>query len=135
MTLRDCASQKPRCFGRTTSHGSRCRAASGIAGCVIVWSSKSRASVSIRTWILLILLVATWGPGTQNAAADSVASGARRHIEDLVPTATIHVAKTADWVAITEDAVWVGSTGPNAVSQIDPRTNTLVATVHVPGEP
>lgn len=92
-------------------------------------------ALSMRTWILPILLVATWGLGTQNATADSVVSGSRRHIEDLVPTATIHIAKTADWVAVSEDAVWVGSTGPNAVSQIDPRTNTLVATVHVPGEP
>jgi hypothetical protein len=102
---------------------------------IVFFLSKPRASVNIRTWSLLILLVATLGRGTQNAAADSVASGARRHIEELVPTATLHVGKTADWVAITDDAVWVGSTGPNAVSQIDPRTNTLVATVHVPGEP
>src|SRR5438128_2003709 len=103
--------------------------------CYRVFLIESRASVSIRTWSLSILLVATSGLGMQNAAADSVAGDTHRRIEDLVPTATIHVGKTADWVAITEDAVWVGSTGPNAVSQIDPRTNTLVATVHVPGEP
>jgi streptogramin lyase len=91
--------------------------------------------VSIRSWTLLILVVATGGLSTISAAADAVAGGARRPIEELVPIATIHIAKTADWVAITEDSVWVGSTGPNAVNQIDPRTNTLVATVHVPGEP
>lgn len=69
------------------------------------------------------------------AGADESLGVSRRPIEELTPTATIHVGKTADWVAITEDAVWVGSTGPNAVSQIDPRTNTLVATVRVPGNP
>jgi virginiamycin B lyase len=58
-----------------------------------------------------------------------------RPIEELTPAATIHVGKTADWVAISEDAVWVGSTGPNAVSQIDPHTNTLVSSVPVPGNP
>jgi DNA-binding beta-propeller fold protein YncE len=91
--------------------------------------------VSIRICSLLVLLAATFGPETQDAAAESAGGGAPRPIEELVPRATIRVGKTADWVAITEDAVWVGSTGPNAVSRIDPRTNTLVATVPVPGEP
>jgi virginiamycin B lyase len=58
-----------------------------------------------------------------------------RSIGELTPAATIHLAKTADWVAITEDAVWVGSTGPNAVHRIDPKTNRLVASVTLPGEP
>jgi streptogramin lyase len=69
------------------------------------------------------------------ALAGDIESDTRRPIEELTPTATIHVGKTADWVAISEDAVWVGSTGPNAVSQIDPHTNTLVSTVLVPGNP
>jgi len=49
--------------------------------------------------------------------------------------ATLPVGKTADWVAITADAVWVGSTGPYAVHRIDPMTNKLVASVTLPGEP
>jgi len=69
------------------------------------------------------------------AVAGEVASSAARSITELTPTATIQVGKTADWVAISDEAVWVGSTGPNAVSEIDPRTNTLVATVRVPGNP
>jgi virginiamycin B lyase len=69
------------------------------------------------------------------AVASDSASDTRRPIEELTPTATIHIGKTADWVAISENAVWVGSTGPNAVSQIDPHTNTLVSTVPVPGNP
>lgn len=64
-----------------------------------------------------------------------IAHAARRPIEELQPTATIHVGKTADWVAISDDAIWVGSTGPDAVSQIDPHTNALVATVRLPGNP
>ena len=58
-----------------------------------------------------------------------------RSISELAPIATIHVGKTADWVAIAADAVWVGSTGPFAVHRIDPKTNRLVATVNLPGEP
>jgi virginiamycin B lyase len=56
-------------------------------------------------------------------------------ITTLQPVATVKIGKTADWVAVTPDAVWVGSTGPNAVHHIDPRTNTEAATVVLPGEP
>jgi virginiamycin B lyase len=52
-----------------------------------------------------------------------------------MPAATIHVGKTADWVAITADAVWVGGTGPDSVHRIDPKTNRRVASVALPGEP
>src|SRR5580693_1711868 len=66
--------------------------------------------------------------------ADGIISP-RRSIAELTPEATIHVGKTADWVAITADAVWVGSTGPFAVHRIDPQTNQVVASVALPGEP
>jgi virginiamycin B lyase len=69
------------------------------------------------------------------AMADGAALPPSRAIGELTPTAIIHLAKTADWVAISDDAVWVGSTGPNAVHRIDPKTNRLVASVTVPGEP
>jgi virginiamycin B lyase len=59
----------------------------------------------------------------------------RRDVRELTPTATLHLAKTADWVAVTPDAVWVGSTGPYAVHRIDPKTNRRVATVTLRGEP
>jgi streptogramin lyase len=56
-------------------------------------------------------------------------------IATLQPVATVKIGKTADWVAVTPDAVWVGSTTPNAVHHIDPLTNTEAATVAVPGKP
>jgi len=59
----------------------------------------------------------------------------QRPIDELKPIATIHIGKTADWVAITPDAVWVGSTGPDAVHRIDPKSNARVATVALSGEP
>ena len=59
----------------------------------------------------------------------------QRPFAGLKPFATIQVGKTADWVAITADAVWVGSTAPNAVHRIDPTTNREVARVTVPGKP
>ena len=60
---------------------------------------------------------------------------AQRSMTSLTPQAVIALGKTADWVAITPDAVWVGSTGPNAVHRIDPRTNARVATIALDGEP
>ena len=64
-----------------------------------------------------------------------VVSPPPRSISELTPAATVHVGKTADWVAITPGAVWVGSTGPHAVHRIDPMTNKVVASVALPGEP
>jgi virginiamycin B lyase len=60
---------------------------------------------------------------------------AQRSIAELTPLATVSLGKTADWVAVTKDAVWVGSTGPFAVHRIDPATNKLIASVNLPGEP
>jgi virginiamycin B lyase len=59
---------------------------------------------------------------------------APRSIAELTPLATFNLGKTADWVAITADAVWVASTGPFAVNRIDPKTNTRIASVELPGE-
>jgi streptogramin lyase len=59
----------------------------------------------------------------------------QRPIGGLKPTAVLALGKTADWVAISDDAVWVGSTGPNALHRIDPSTNREVASVALPGEP
>ena len=68
-------------------------------------------------------------------AAELALPTAPRSITELKPTVVIRLGKTADWVAITPDAVWAASTGPNAVHRIDPRTNKRVATVELAGEP
>jgi streptogramin lyase len=58
-----------------------------------------------------------------------------RSITELTPTATLALGKTADWVALSSDAVWVGSTGPFAVHRIDPKSNRILAEVALPGAP
>jgi streptogramin lyase len=68
-------------------------------------------------------------------SASLCSAAAARDIAELEVLATFHLGKTADWVAITADAVWVGSTGPFAVHRIDPAANRLVASVNLPGEP
>ncbi len=58
-----------------------------------------------------------------------------RPVSELKPIAVVKLGETADWVAISDDAVWVGSTGPFAVHRIDPKKNERVASVTLPGEP
>jgi len=52
----------------------------------------------------------------------------------LKPSAMIKVGGTADWVLISDNAVWVASTNPYAVRRIEPVRNRIVAAVRVPGE-
>lgn len=73
-------------------------------------------------------LRARGGGGTELALA-KVPIGALR------PDMVLHLGKTADWVLPTDNAVWIGSTGPFALHRIDPRTNREIARVALPGEP
>lgn len=52
----------------------------------------------------------------------------------LKPTATFTIGGTADWVLVTDDAVWVAGTKPFSVQRIDPATNRVVAKVSISGE-
>jgi len=83
--------------------------------------------------VLTMTLIASGGALAASPVVAPVI--APRSIREIKSTLTLHLGKTADWVAIAADAVWVGSTGPYAVNKIDPSTNTRVATVRLPGEP
>ncbi len=52
----------------------------------------------------------------------------------LKPSATFKVGGTADWVQVTESAVWVAAAKPFSVQRIDPKHNKLVATIPLSGE-
>jgi len=92
-----------------------------------------QAQKSVRKFIPII---AAWLIVSQAClAADLAAATAPRPIGELRQSAVIHLGKTADWVTIVADGVWIGSTGPDAVHKIDSRTNTRVATVRLHGEP
>jgi virginiamycin B lyase len=49
--------------------------------------------------------------------------GVQHAIEELPPTATFVVKGHPDWLAVTEDAVWVASSNVNHVVRLDPATN------------
>jgi streptogramin lyase len=53
----------------------------------------------------------------------------------LKPEATFKIGENADWVEITDDAVWVASSKPASVHRIDPKNNQEVAVIPVPGDP
>ena len=65
----------------------------------------------------------------------AVAHAGARDIGELRPLAVIKVGATADWVAPADDAVWVGSTGPDAVQRVDPAENRITDRIGLPGEP
>jgi virginiamycin B lyase len=89
--------------------------------------------------ILLVVLTAGHIAIPQTSASErNVPKPGVRDVQvpfaSLKPSATIKIGRTADWVLITEDAVWVASTKPYVVQRIDPASNRIVATVRVSGE-
>src|SRR5712692_7594289 len=89
--------------------------------------------------LLLLLLAATCCVVAQNSSTEwNVSKPGVREVQvpfaSVKPSATIKVGRTADWVLVTNDAVWVASTKPYAVHRIDPTSNRIVATVRLSGE-
>jgi DNA-binding beta-propeller fold protein YncE len=91
----------------------------------------SLRKLGVLTGVLAVLGLA----GAAAAAPPSGLAAVQRPMTDLKPTAVLKLGKTADWVVIAGDAVWVGSTGPNAVHRIDPKTNRVAARTPLPGDP
>jgi YVTN family beta-propeller protein len=82
--------------------------------------------------VSLSLVASALCGGASAAAPEGPASDLL--MSDLKVTATIPIAKRTDWIRITPTSVWVGSKGPFAVNEIDPKTNHVV-TVALPGDP
>lgn len=85
--------------------------------------------------ILLFMLVTN---GTIAAQSAKIPKPGVRSVQapfaSLKPSATIRIGGTADWVLVTNDAVWVAGSKPYSVQRIDPITNRIVAKVVLPGE-
>ena len=91
----------------------------------------------MKTILLTVVLAACGAVAAQTPDSNVTKPGikeAQVSFASLARSATFKVGRTADWVLITDDAVWVASTKPNAVQRIDPVTNKVVAKVRVPGE-
>jgi virginiamycin B lyase len=56
-------------------------------------------------------------------------------LTNLKPVATFDLGGDPDWLAFSNDAVWVTNDKLKAVQRIDPRTNKVVAKIEFPSEP
>ncbi len=93
---------------------------------------------SVFRFAIVLAALAGAAPPHAAMAADVPKPGVpavQRPIGGLKPLAVLKIGKTADWVSIVAGSVWVGSTGPNAVTRIDPARNGISAVVTLPGEP
>src|SRR4026208_228553 len=82
--------------------------------------------------VVILLLLGSWVfQAPQPAPRPGVKTpGVRIPIERLKPDAVFPVPGTPDWLAIDE-AVWVSNKPKDSVSRLDPKTNTVTATVDV----
>lgn len=87
---------------------------------------------------LLVFLLASVAISRAQSVASNTPKPGIKEVQvpysSLKPTATIKIGGTADWVLVTENAVWVASTKPYAIWRIDPVANKIVARIRIPGE-
>jgi len=94
-----------------------------------------------RVMLALMAMAISAPPGTsQDSAPDrKIARPGVKEVQipfaSIKPEAIFEIGEDADWVQITDDAVWVASSKPASVHRIDPKTNKEVAIVPVPGDP
>jgi virginiamycin B lyase len=74
------------------------------------------------------------GSGTERSVPKPGIKEVQVSYTSIRPSVTIKIGGTADWVLVTENAVWVASTKPNDIVRIDPATNKILARVRIPGE-
>ena len=94
----------------------------------------------IETGILLLAVLFSAPAVAQGSASKpNIARPGIKEVQlpfdSLKPEATFKIGENADWVEITDDAVWVASSNPASVHRVDPNTNKEVAVVPVPGDP
>lgn len=90
---------------------------------------------NIAAPILLFMLVTNGTIAAQSAKIPKPGvKGVQAPFASLKPSATLKIGRTADWVLVTNDAVWVAGTKPYSVQRIDPINDRIVAKVVLPGE-
>lgn len=81
--------------------------------------------------IVTALLLGLWAAQPARAPKPGVATpGIKIPIERLKPEAVFPYAGSPDWIAVDE-AVWVSNRPKDTVSRLDPKTNTVAATIEV----
>jgi virginiamycin B lyase len=80
------------------------------------------------------LVCLSFGLVVQGQQSQRLAAGQLRQMTTLRPIATFHVGSDPDWMAVTEDAVWVTTSGLNRVTQlkVDGNAVGLAITINQP---
>lgn len=88
--------------------------------------------------LIFFLIGVCLTPAGQTSGSESNPKPGVRRVQvpfsSLKASASFKIGKSADWVLVTDDAVWVAGSKPYSVQRIDPSTNTVVAKVTLPGE-
>src|SRR5579859_6021241 len=92
--------------------------------------------LSPSTLRLAVALGAAAGAFPQTPAAPGGAqkpgvAGIQRPMSYLVPDAIYSINGSPDWLAVTEDSVWVNSKPTDMVFRIDPKSDRVIAAVPV----
>lgn len=88
----------------------------------------------IRTLTAMYVIAASPASNAGRKIPQPGVKEAQVPFQSLRPSATFKIGKTADWVLVTDNAIWVGGSKPYSVQRIDPITNKIVAKVRLPGE-
>ncbi len=94
-----------------------------------IWTAAIR---SAATWTLCAGTMVSHAQAAKFPPKNGVATpGVRHDISDLKPVATFPVEGQPDWMAVSDDAVWVTSSSVNHVVRLDAKTNLPGAIVSV----
>jgi len=95
--------------------------------------SAIRLNVALPTLLFLLATSGAISAQSANASKPGV-KNVQVPFASLMPNTTFKIGGTADWVLVTDDAVWVAGTRPYSVQRLDPITNRIVAKVAIPSE-
>jgi len=99
-----------------------------------VYHLRVRALIFILPLLLASHPVQAQAPATEPNLPKPGVKEVQVPFASLRTTATFKIGGTADWVLVTENAVWVAATKPYTVQRIDPTTNRIIAKVSLSGE-
>src|SRR6202041_390830 len=97
-------------------------------------SVSSMNHIAIRVLFAVISLVPLANAQGNAVTPKPGVTAVQAPFASLRPSATFKIGRTADWVLVTDDAIWVTGTRPYSLQRIDPATNAIVAKVRLSGE-
>jgi virginiamycin B lyase len=106
----------------------------GSLGIIRIFHEVRLIRIAITRLLIVGLAVAVVIAQQKTAAPKPGVVDVQVPFASLTPSATFKIGRTADWVLVTDDSVWVVCTKPNALQRIDPATSKVVAKVALPGE-